>query len=185
MCCKIHPDRVMYMSEGEIRYLGDADGLMNAVDYQRGQTPGADDCQTRGQRSGSSADKVPARAGQATGSQLACPLVRFENVSFGYESEREVLHGISLDIKKGDVIAVLGPNGAGKTTFVKHAIGLLKPKAGQVLVNGKNTQRGQRGRDCQHARVCLPKPQPHAFCADGARGTGFWAEKPETQRRSD
>ena len=38
------------------------------------------------------------------------------------------------------MIAVLGPNGAGKTTFVKHAIGLLKPKSGQVLVGGKNTR---------------------------------------------
>jgi len=38
------------------------------------------------------------------------------------------------------VIAVLGPNGAGKTTFVKHAIGLLKPKSGRVLVNGKSTR---------------------------------------------
>ena len=40
----------------------------------------------------------------------------------------------------GDVIAVLGPNGAGKTTFVKHAIGLLKPKSGRVLVNGRDTK---------------------------------------------
>jgi energy-coupling factor transport system ATP-binding protein len=38
------------------------------------------------------------------------------------------------------VIAVLGPNGAGKTTFVKHAIGLLKPKSGRVLVNGRDTK---------------------------------------------
>ena len=38
------------------------------------------------------------------------------------------------------MIAVLGPNGAGKTTFVKHAIGLLKPKSGRVLVNGKDTK---------------------------------------------
>jgi len=37
------------------------------------------------------------------------------------------------------VIAVLGPNGAGKTTLVKHAIGLLKPKSGRVMVNGKDT----------------------------------------------
>jgi energy-coupling factor transport system ATP-binding protein len=38
------------------------------------------------------------------------------------------------------VIAVLGPNGAGKTTLVKHAIGLLKPKSGRVLVEGKDTR---------------------------------------------
>jgi energy-coupling factor transport system ATP-binding protein len=67
-------------------------------------------------------------------------LVRFENVGFGYESEREVLHGINLEVKRGDVIAVLGPNGAGKTTFVKHAIGLLKPKSGRVLVDGRDTR---------------------------------------------
>jgi energy-coupling factor transport system ATP-binding protein len=67
-------------------------------------------------------------------------LVKFEDVAFGYESEREVLHGINLEIKRGDVIAVLGPNGAGKTTFVKHAIGLLKPKSGRVLVNNRDTR---------------------------------------------
>jgi energy-coupling factor transport system ATP-binding protein len=67
------------------------------------------------------------------------PLVRFENVAFDYESGNEILHGINLDIRRGDVIAVLGPNGAGKTTFVKHAIGLLKPKSGRVQVNGRDT----------------------------------------------
>jgi energy-coupling factor transport system ATP-binding protein len=65
--------------------------------------------------------------------------VRFEDVAFGYDKGTEVLHGISLDIRRGDVIAILGPNGAGKTTFVKHAIGLLKPKSGRVLVNGRDT----------------------------------------------
>jgi energy-coupling factor transport system ATP-binding protein len=61
-------------------------------------------------------------------------------VAFDYESGTEVLHGINLDICRGDVIAVLGPNGAGKTTFVKHAIGLLKPKSGHVRVGGRDTR---------------------------------------------
>ena len=135
---KIKPDRVMYMSEGEIRYLGDAEGLMNAVDYSEVKLP------ARMIAKRAASDPPPAQikflpASQGNGESAFGPLVRFENVSFGYESEREVLHGINLDIKKGDVIAILGPNGAGKTTFVKHAIGLLKPKSGQVLVNGENT----------------------------------------------
>jgi len=67
------------------------------------------------------------------------PIVKFDNVTFGYD-EHEVLHGINLEIKRGDVIAVLGPNGAGKTTFVKHAIGLLKPRSGHVLVDGRDTR---------------------------------------------
>ena len=68
-------------------------------------------------------------------------LVRFENVGFWYEQDTEVLQNITLDINRGDVIAVLGPNGAGKTTLVKHAIGLLKPKTGQVLVNDVDTRK--------------------------------------------
>jgi energy-coupling factor transport system ATP-binding protein len=68
------------------------------------------------------------------------PLVKFENVTFDYDGEREVLHQINLDIHRGDVIALLGPNGAGKTTLVKHAIGLLKPKGGRVLVEGRDTR---------------------------------------------
>ena len=51
-----------------------------------------------------------------------------------------MLHDVTLEIHRGDVIAVLGPNGAGKTTLVKHAIGLLKPKAGRVLVDGQDTR---------------------------------------------
>ncbi|PWH15930.1 MAG: ABC transporter ATP-binding protein [Anaerolineae bacterium] len=133
---QIHPSRVMYMSEGEIRYLGDAAGLAEAVDFREVKLP---------------ARQVALRAAQETTPErvtflpktqraASAPLVRFENVSFGYETGHEVLHGISLDIHPGDVIAVLGPNGAGKTTFVKHAIGLLKPKSGRVLVNGQDTR---------------------------------------------
>jgi energy-coupling factor transport system ATP-binding protein len=69
------------------------------------------------------------------------PLVRFEQVGFHYDPAVPVLHDINLDIQRGDVIAVLGPNGAGKTTLVKHAIGLLKPKSGRVLVNGIETRK--------------------------------------------
>ena len=66
-------------------------------------------------------------------------MVRFEHVSFAYEPGRPVLHDVTLDIHRGDIIAVLGPNGAGKTTLVKHAIGLLKPTEGRVLVDGRDT----------------------------------------------
>ena len=134
---KIKPDRVMYMSEGEIRYLGDAEGLLKTVDYHDVKLPAAMIARR------AAADPRPADINflpVSQGSAQAAPLVRFDNVAFGYEAGREVLHGISLEINPGDVIAVLGPNGAGKTTFVKHAIGLLKPKTGKVLVNGKDTR---------------------------------------------
>ncbi|GAB4484209.1 MAG: energy-coupling factor transporter ATPase [Anaerolineales bacterium] len=134
---KIRPNRVMYMSEGEIRYLGDAEGLAEAVDVREVKLPARQIARRAALEK--APEKLTFLPGVQAEAESASPLVRFENVTFGYESGREVLHGVSLDIKKGDIIAVLGPNGAGKTTFVKHAIGLLKPKAGQVLVNGKDT----------------------------------------------
>ena len=66
-------------------------------------------------------------------------LVQFEDVSFEYTKGVEVLHDVNLVIRRGDIIGVLGPNAAGKTTLIKHAIGLLKPKSGTVMVEGKNT----------------------------------------------
>jgi energy-coupling factor transport system ATP-binding protein len=68
-------------------------------------------------------------------------MVEFHDVGFSYEPETPVLHDVNLSIHAGDVIAVLGANGAGKTTLVKHAIGLLKPKQGQVLLEGVDTRK--------------------------------------------
>jgi energy-coupling factor transporter ATP-binding protein EcfA2 len=132
---KIKPDRVMLMMEGVVTYLGPTDGLESTVDYHEVKLPAP------------MAMKMAARdpAPVALSTSLAgtaedlVPLVRFEDVGFEYESGIEVLHDVTLDINRGDVIAVLGPNGAGKTTLVKHAIGLLKPKSGSVLVEGRET----------------------------------------------
>jgi energy-coupling factor transporter ATP-binding protein EcfA2 len=135
---KIKPDHMMYMSEGEIRYLGDAQGLISTVDYREVKLP-AKMVSLRASKDPQPAEIKFSPAYHAEDQAGNRPLVSFKDVSFGYESDREVLHGINLEINRGDVIAILGPNGAGKTTFVKHAIGLLKPKTGNVFVNGKNT----------------------------------------------
>ena len=126
MCCASIRSGYCSCKKGEIRYLARWIGLDKAVDYHRSEIAGGD------------GDRRAARSPPAP--QCVCPeksrrasrqpsLVRFEDVAFGYDGENDVLHGINLDIRRGDVIAVLGPNGAGKTTLVKHAIGLLKPKA--------------------------------------------------------
>jgi energy-coupling factor transporter ATP-binding protein EcfA2 len=135
---RIRPERIMFMSDGEIRYLGLLPGLEEVVDYHEVKLP----AQAVIERAAK--DPAPSPLNILPGAAVQVPekesLVRFDKVAFGYDPETEVLHGINLEIKRGDVIAVLGPNGAGKTTFVKHAIGLLKPKSGNVLVNGRNTR---------------------------------------------
>lgn len=133
---RIKPERVMFMSDGEIRYLGESAGLSTIVNYREVKLS-AQDIVARAKQ-----DPAPAQIQILPNVTIDKQetLVKFDNVTFGYESEVEVLHGINLEIKSGDVIAVLGANGAGKTTFIKHAIGLLKPKSGSVLVNGRDTK---------------------------------------------
>jgi len=135
---RINPERVMFMSEGDVRYLGNLPGLSKVVNYREIKLS-AEDIVERAKQ-----DEAPVEIKVLPGVTVDGAdeeaLVKFEDVAFGYESDVEVLHGVNLEIKRGDVIAVLGPNGAGKTTFVKHAIGLLKPKSGRVLVNGRSTK---------------------------------------------
>jgi len=54
---------------------------------------------------------------------------------------RMVLNALSLTIPEGEIFAFLGPNGAGKTTTIRIFTGLLKPGAGQALVNGRDVAR--------------------------------------------
>lgn len=132
---RIAPERVLFMKDGRIRFDGKAADIQKNVDYHEVKLP------ARMILASARADPPPPEIKPlpAASAGPQAPLVEFKNVTFGYESGLEVLHGINLQINRGDVIAVLGPNGAGKTTLVKHAIGLLKPSGGQVLVNGRDT----------------------------------------------
>jgi energy-coupling factor transport system ATP-binding protein len=138
---RIHPDRVMFLSDGLIRYLGELSGLSKAVNYHEVKLPANDIVElARLDKAPAELHILPGVAESSSFSSESPALVRFEDVAFGYDPDVEVLHGLNLEIKRGDVIAVLGPNGAGKTTFVKHAIGLLKPRRGRVFVAGRDTR---------------------------------------------
>jgi ABC-2 type transport system ATP-binding protein len=63
------------------------------------------------------------------------PIVGFSKVVFSY-GHTEVLHNISFQLNRGEVVGLLGPNGAGKTTTLKIIAGLLAPGGGAVSVAG-------------------------------------------------
>jgi branched-chain amino acid transport system ATP-binding protein len=52
------------------------------------------------------------------------------------------LAGIDLDVADGEIVCVIGPNGAGKTTLMKTVAGLLRPRSGEVTLDGKPLARG-------------------------------------------
>jgi len=68
-------------------------------------------------------------------------MIEIKEVSFYYEEDGPaVLHDINLAIPHGQWLAIIGPNGSGKSTLARHLNGLLLPAAGQVLVDGLDSQ---------------------------------------------
>jgi energy-coupling factor transporter ATP-binding protein EcfA2 len=132
---KINPELSLFMVDGEVRYFGPTAGLEAAVDYREVKLP-ASMILEKARHDPAPAYAPPVLAAAAGNG----PLVEFRDVGFAYEPDTPVLQDINLSIRAGDIIALLGPNGAGKTTLVKHAIGLLKPKQGQVLLEGVDTR---------------------------------------------
>ncbi|MEN3047429.1 MAG: ABC transporter ATP-binding protein [Candidatus Caldarchaeales archaeon] len=58
-------------------------------------------------------------------------------VRYEYPSGKVALDGVDVQVKGGEVLALMGSNGAGKTTLMKVLVGLLKPKSGKVLLDGR------------------------------------------------
>ncbi|HXI33697.1 MAG TPA: ATP-binding cassette domain-containing protein [Gemmatimonadales bacterium] len=55
-----------------------------------------------------------------------------------------VLDGVNITVQDGETVALLGPSGVGKSVLLKHIIGLIKPDAGEVIVDGHNVARLSR-----------------------------------------
>ncbi|MCG3155108.1 MAG: High-affinity branched-chain amino acid transport ATP-binding protein LivF [bacterium] len=62
--------------------------------------------------------------------------LRIENLHAAY-SKKEVLRGVSLSVKQGEIVALIGPNGAGKSTLLKVIAGFLKPRQGNLWLDSK------------------------------------------------
>lgn len=131
------PDRLLYMEGGRVKYLGSIKSLPPVIDHTQVKLP-AQWVVQRVKEQGKPVVAPHIHKVEESGE----PLVVFEDVSFRYDEENPlILENVNLKINRGDLIAVLGPNGAGKSTLVKHAIGLLKPTSGRVLVQGEDTRK--------------------------------------------
>src|SRR5699024_3655965 len=70
------------------------------------------------------------------GSKQKDGLLTVDNLIGGY-THKNVLHGISFEVQPQEIVGLIGLNGAGKSTTIKHIIGLMQPKDGQIAIHGK------------------------------------------------
>jgi ABC-type dipeptide/oligopeptide/nickel transport system ATPase subunit len=67
------------------------------------------------------------------------------DVSLGHPHPTQILHGVSLAIRPGQIVGLIGETGSGKTTLARTVLGLTKPQAGSVRIAGEETTRLTRG----------------------------------------
>jgi len=65
------------------------------------------------------------------------PVLSLRNLRVSY-GEREILHGISFDVVRGETLVILGGSGSGKSTLLRTLVGLEKPSAGEILIKGQD-----------------------------------------------
>ncbi len=120
--------------------------------------------------------------------------IKLENIFYTYMSgtpfERQALQDVSLQIDKGEIVAIIGHTGSGKSTLVQHLNGLLKPSKGKAAIDdvdlagkGKNTKevRKQVGMVFQYPEHQIFAETVYDDIAFGPRNRGFSAEEVDKQ----
>lgn len=79
-------------------------------------------------------------------------ILRTEQIHSGY-GKVEILHDVSIKLKKGEIVSIIGPNGSGKSTLMKTIFGLLKPTKGNVVL-GNNHITSMKPNDIVRKGMC-------------------------------
>ena len=171
-------DRVAVMDQGKIKAVGTpetiaADPLV--VDAYLGKRPEAAPAGA-GEPAGPGGPAVPVPGSAATAVAVApsggagaetsagAPLLKVAGLSVSYGMVRAVT-GVDFEIHAGEAVALLGPNGAGKSTVCKAIMGLVRPAAGTVEVDGKDVTRWPTERRVREARLVLCPEGRHVFAS--------------------
>jgi ATP-binding cassette, subfamily B, multidrug efflux pump len=90
---------------------------------------------------------TPAEVDAASDSLLPAPVkgeVHFENVRFGYQSDKPIIKNMTLEAKAGQTIALVGPTGAGKTTIINLLTRFYEINAGRIIIDGRDIREASK-----------------------------------------
>jgi energy-coupling factor transport system ATP-binding protein len=90
-------------------------------------------------------------------------MIEFRDVSYAHENGVRALVEVSVEIQKGETVAIVGENGAGKTTLVRHMNGLLKPSSGVVAIDGESTRDRSTAQLSRRVGVAFQNPDHQLF----------------------
>ena len=126
-------DRVWLMDEGQFCLdLPKAEAFQDFTLYQRlgVQIP----------KTENSPVDIPLKRNHEAASQTS--LLSIRELAFRYpNTDEDAVHSISCEVPRGEVVAIMGANGSGKTSLIHLIAGLLRPSAGEVIIDGKSAHR--------------------------------------------
>jgi energy-coupling factor transporter ATP-binding protein EcfA2 len=93
------------------------------------------------------------------------PLIEVRALKFNYPNGPPVLDSIDLRIAPGEFVAIIGQNGSGKTTLAKHLVGLLRPTAGAVMLNGRDRTTMRPAETAAEVGYVFQNPDHQIFAA--------------------
>ncbi len=113
--------------------------------------------------------------------------LRVTDLTGGYSRRKPVLHGVSLEVRAGEIVGLIGLNGAGKSTLIRHVLGLMTPHSGEVSVMGV---RLEEDRD-RYRQSCAYVPEhpmlfPHLTVREHLRfsASAYGMDKEAAERRT-
>jgi len=113
-------DKITVMNEGKVLVEGDSETVRTHPEVQRVYIGGG---------------KAPVAAAARPAEQAGEPVLRVESINTFY-GKSHILHDVSFDVHRNEVLALLGRNGAGKSSTFKSILGLVPPRSGTVVLEG-------------------------------------------------
>jgi energy-coupling factor transport system ATP-binding protein len=105
---------------------------------------------------------LPPGTPRAAPSRRSGSRLHIRDLHFAYDG-REVLHGIDLQIAPGELVVLMGRNGSGKTTLLKCVVGLLRPKHGEIVLDGHPITGRHPAEICRHVGYLPQEPDAMLF----------------------